>query len=385
MSIKSKYFQLDKKDFNDYLNDLKNSSNTISILDGKFFYNHSLEISNKIISLHTSFIYLYYLILSFSSRGRYEILKSLLIDEIQSTDEIENIYSTKQDIFSCLNNIDKNINNNNNKIISIVRGYKNLLNNKPKEIKTLKDIRNIYDQIITDSVDISNLPDGTYFRKNNVYITDGIKSIHSGINNEDIINKYMNEFINIYNSNNDVFIKMILCHFIFEYVHPYYDGNGRLGRYLFTNGLLLENNIYSGLTISRAFSKEKNKYYKAFKVATSRYEFGCLNSYVITILDILIKETNNLIKELENKKETISLITDDLDMTNVEKRIYKFIKEMSLFSYVGVSNEEIMKETKVSKRSLINVIKKFKNNNMIKITKIGKYNYYLVVDTNTSK
>lgn len=385
MSIKSKYFQLDKKDFNDYLNDLKNSSNTITILDGKFFYNHSLEISNKIISLHTSFIYLYYLILSFSSRGRYEILKSLLIDEIQSTDEIENIYSTKQDIFSCLNNIDKNINNNNNKIISIVRGYKNLLNNKPKEIKTLKDIRNIYDQIITDSVDISNLPDGTYFRKNNVYITDGIKSIHSGINNEDIINKYMNEFINIYNSNNDVFIKMILCHFIFEYVHPYYDGNGRLGRYLFTNGLLLENNIYSGLTISRAFSEEKNKYYKAFKAATSRYEFGCLNSYVITILDILIKETNNLIKELEIKKETISSITDDLDMTNVEKRIYKFIKEMSLFSYVGVSNEEIMKGTKVSKRSLINAIKKFKNNNMIKITKIGKYNYYLVVDTNTSK
>ena len=43
MSVKSNYFKLSETDFNEYLNDLKKSSNTICLLDGKFFFNQSIK------------------------------------------------------------------------------------------------------------------------------------------------------------------------------------------------------------------------------------------------------------------------------------------------------------------------------------------------------
>lgn len=55
--------------------------------------------------------------------------------------------------------------------------------------------------------------------------------VHTGTVGEDNIIKLMEEFINLYNSNTEVLTKMILCHFMIETIHPFYDGNGRLGRF----------------------------------------------------------------------------------------------------------------------------------------------------------
>ena len=243
-------------------------------------------------------------------------------------------------------------------------------------MKSCQDIRNIYDIVLKDAIDKNDLPDGVYFRHGPVYITDGIKNIHIGIIGEENINKYMEEFVNLYNSYNDIFIKMILCHFILEYVHPFYDGNGRIGRFLFSSELFKETKNYFSFTISASLLHEKNKYYKAFKKANDKYEFGCLNTYVETILKILINQTDILIKELYLKKNQLSTFKNNFKMTKSEDKIFKLISEASIFSYFGVSNEEIIKETQVSKRTLISALNKFKENNILVDTKIGKFDYH---------
>lgn len=63
-------------------------------------------------------------------------------------------------------------------------------------------------------------------------------------------------------------------------------------------------------------------------------------------------------------------------MSKSEQKIYKLIKEVSIFSTFGVSNQEIIKEVGVSKRTLIYVLRKFENKKILIKTKIGKYNYY---------
>ena len=63
-------------------------------------------------------------------------------------------------------------------------------------------------------------------------------------------------------------------------------------------------------------------------------------------------------------------------MSKSEQKIYKLIKEVSIFSTFGVSNQEIIKEAGVSKRTLIYVLRKFENKKILIKTKIGKYNNY---------
>ncbi len=212
--------------------------------------------------------------------------------------------------------------------------------------------------------------------KNNVYISNGLKVIHTGVIGEDKIDEGMNEFISLYNSKVETFTKMILCHFIFEYIHPFYDGNGRFGRYLFSNGLYLETNSYISFLVSSAFSHFKNKYYKSFKEAVNKYEFGCLNAYVDELLSILIKEVSDKIEELQSNKENIKNIKPDIDMSKSEMKIYNLISETSILSDYGISNDEIINETGVSKRTLVYALNKFEENKLLEHIKIGRFTYH---------
>ena len=142
--------------------------------------------------------------------------------------------------FYCFSIISNTSISSDRKIISIANSYKHLLKSKGNKITSVKEIRELYDVILNNAILKKDLPDGKYFRKGNIYVSNGLKILHAGTSGEENIIKEMNEFIKLYNSNIDTITKMILCHFIFENIHPFYDGNGRIGRYLFSNGLFLE-------------------------------------------------------------------------------------------------------------------------------------------------
>lgn len=373
MSVKSNYFKMNKEEFDKYLNELKKSNNTIQLFNGKYFYNQTLDSINLAIELNKKMLELDSIINSFTNFAKNQIIQSFLIDEIESTNKIENIHSTRHDIFSI---ISKASLSKDKKIISISNAYKHLLESKGTVISSLFDIRKLYDIVLKDSIAKIDLPDGTYFRQNPVYISDGLKSIHTGIIGEDNINAAMEEFINLYNSKNEVFIKMILCHFMFENIHPFYDGNGRFGRFLFSNGLYLETKSFFSFIISSSLEHEKTKYYKAFKSANDKYEFGCLNEYVEIISTILLDQIKLLIQKLQYSKEIINNLKTPFKLTKSEEKIYKVICEASALSDFGVSNEEILNETGVSKRTLIYTLNKLKKEMNMIDTNIGKFSYH---------
>ena len=62
MSVKSNFFKLNKTDFDKYLNDLKTSNNSIHLLEDKFFFNQTVEISNMVISLNKKILGLDFII-----------------------------------------------------------------------------------------------------------------------------------------------------------------------------------------------------------------------------------------------------------------------------------------------------------------------------------
>lgn len=66
-------------------------------------------------------------------------------------------------------------------------------------------------------------------------------------------------------------------------------------------------------------------------------------------------------------------------MTKSNNKIYSLLCEASIFSNYGVSSEEIIKETGVSKRTSIYSLNKLRDNSLLIETKIGKFSYYKVV------
>ena len=378
MSIKNKFHQLNKKEFDSYLNSLLSSNGTIKFLSmGKktYFYYQSNEIDQLLLTLNKLQWKFDSIIDSFSMFAKRQVIQSFLIDEIESTNKIENINSTRHDIFYIINKVS---NSCNNKIKSIANSYKLLLDERNINISLLSDIRYIYDLLLEDCISIEDYPDGKYFRKEDVSISDGSLDVHIGLSNEENINKAMNEFISLFNSNEELYKKMILSHILLEIIHPYYDGNGRLGRFLMSSGIYINSNSLFSFLISSCIEKEKRNYYKAFKVATDPLEFGCLNESVKIIADILVNQLAIAIKELETKKEKIDNICKVKEFTKSENKIYSLLAEASILTDFGISNKEIIQECNVSKRTLIYTLNKLENLNLLEDIKIGKLTYHKI-------
>ena len=118
-----------------FLEDLKNSKSTIMLLDNKFFYVQNIESLSLVIELNKKINELDTLINSFTEFSKNQIIQSFLLNEIESTNKIENVFSTKHDIFSIINNASTS---NNKKIIAISNAYKYLLEAKGQNIKKMK-------------------------------------------------------------------------------------------------------------------------------------------------------------------------------------------------------------------------------------------------------
>ena len=102
-------------------------------------------------------------------------------------------------------------------------------------------------------------------------------------------------------------IKLAIVHYQFETIHPFLDGNGRIGRllitlYLVSNGLL----NYPSLYLSDFFEKNKGAYYDALTVVRSSNDLVHWIKFFLTAVVETSKksiETFNGILELKSKMD----------------------------------------------------------------------------------
>ena len=92
-----------------------------------------------------------------------------------------------------------------------------------------------------------------------------------------------------------IIVKTAITHIYFESIHPFEDGNGRIGRALIEKCLSesLERQII--MSISQSIEKDKNKYYEEMKRAQCTLE---INSWLLYFSQLLIDAQQNAINVL---------------------------------------------------------------------------------------
>ncbi|MGJ0183906.1 Fic family protein [Corynebacterium glyciniphilum] len=94
-------------------------------------------------------------------------------------------------------------------------------------------------------------------------------------------------------------IRAVSAHFIFENVHPFYDGNGRTGRYLLAMDLTRSLSPVAWLSLSATIADNKDRYYTAFRNAESPMNRGDASTFVSELLDIIAEAQGRLCTDLE--------------------------------------------------------------------------------------
>ena len=174
-------------------------------------------------------------------------------------------------------------------------------------------------------------------------------------------------------------IKASLAHYFFENIHPFYDGNGRTGRYILSKYLSRRLDKFSGLIISKKINEDKDKYYKAFSETGDSLNRADGTQFVHTILSFIIKGQSEIIETLSDKQDMLYYYHDKLqnsDFTEVERTILFFLVQSQLFvsdfeaSITDNELLELLSHTEYSQRSIKQTIKNLeKKAVLIKVAK----------------
>lgn len=286
------------------------------------------------------------------------LVRKVIIEEILSNNEIEGVYTTRQEIIHIANN-----QNAESQLLNIISQHGSMysflnfqVHQNPVNYTSPNDIRTLYDNMVSKDVSNDNALDGEIFRKEIVAISDETKVVSRGLTPESAIITELSNMINYLNHNDmSPIIKILLSHYFFEYIHPFYDGNGRTGRYLICNYLLHELDILSAFSFSTAINRHKKGYYDAFLTVSNPSNKGEATHFVLFLLDIMIDAQEKMINEIGTQLEILhglkSKIDDLTELSSDEKNVVYIIAQSWVFS---------VKEDRINVEGIANHIDKSK-------------------------
>lgn len=281
-----------------------------------------------------------------------DIIIKILSNELYKTNKMEGIESVKNEIYSSLKE-DKKNNKKSNKLDGIIKKYKDIMEKNFKDtqhIDNLSSFRKIYDEMFEDFEKSGNYKlDGKYFRKDTVKVINGLgNTIHIGINGEEAIEKNIEDLIQFMNRKDIPFlVKASISHFFFEYIHPFYDGNGRFGRYLLSLYLARKLDILTAFSLSYSISKNLDDYYKSFVEVEDVNNYGEITFFVDNILktiksgqEMIIELLNDSVIKFKHSMEILNELTKDLsEKENIMLQIY--LQNYLFNDYGEITNIEL--------------------------------------------
>lgn len=206
-------------------------------------------------------------------------------------------------------------------VLNAFEVYKNINKLKPEsENDFLKAHQLLLQKLIKDS--------GTY-RKQSVGIVKGSKVEHIAPPFENVPYLMKDLFEYLKDENEITLIKSCVFHYEMEFIHPFIDGSGRMGRLWQTLILMQDYPIFEFLPFETLISKNQKEYYNALSVSDKEGKSTKFIEYMLKIIeDSLIELLKNSIKKLtDNDRMILFLENQNTDFTR--KHYMNYFKDIS--------------------------------------------------------
>lgn len=390
----SKLFYSDKN-YNNIFNLRFNSENTIhldfDIKDNNAFFMITPYIFDKTIDIYKTDKIILKLCNKLPDVALEQITFRSLVDEIILSNDIEGISSTRKEVFSVLNELEnKSIENkaNKNRLDGLVNKYVLLKSNKTLQFSSCDDIRQLYNELVFEEIkkdNPENLPDGKIFRKESTsVVTATQKEIHRGVYPESKIIECMEKALKILNDNSlQTIFRIAIFHYLFGYIHPFYDGNGRTSRFISSYLLSKEFEPIIAYRLSYTIKENIISYYNAFKICNDKNNKGDLTPFVEMFVNIINISMKQLEKSLETKIEKLKFYENKIFIlpngTNKKYRnLYFLLIQASLFSENGIHTKDLLEMENVSRNTLNSRLDLVDENNLLISNRFGNTLYYML-------
>lgn len=225
-----------------------------------------------------------------------ELRKKNRIKTIQSSLEIEGNTLSEEQITALLEN--KRVIAPQKDILEVqnaIKVYDQLSKFNPYRLRDLEKAHSILMKGLIDNAG--------KLRTSNVGIVKGSKVEHIAPNGSIVMGLMNNLFEYLKKDKELLLIKSCVFHYEFEFIHPFLDGNGRMGRLWQTLILMQQYPVFEYLPVESLIKQKQREYYKKLSESDKK---GESTPFIEFMLEIVLESLKDI-----TKNQAITLYTED--------------------------------------------------------------------------
>ena len=252
----------------------------------------------------------------------------------------------------------------------------------PQDIHEVKNAYEAYERISTlDPYNVKNLltahkimmnglvKEAGVFRSGNVGVYAGTELIHAGTPAKYVPDLMQQLFTWLKESMYHPLVKSCIFHYEFEFIHPFQDGNGRMGR--LWQSLILQKwkDIFTWLPVETLVYENQEEYYKVLQSADNK---GDSTEFVEFMLG-MIRDALREISTTQNENDVVTNVV--INVVTNEDKVLSMLKQDGKMSATMLANS-----IGITQRQAQRILSKLKDEGKILRHGANKNGYWEVID-----